>query len=163
MIRTLALFLLLSAAPALAQEASIAFGGLRQDPTLPVNIEAEDLAVDTATGLATFTGNVVIAQGDMRLQAATVRVEYDTDGRSIRRLVASGGVTLAAAGEAAEAAEAVYTIASGTVEMSGDVLLTQGASALAGERLTIDLRAGTGQMSGRVRTTFVPGGSAGGN
>lgn len=158
MTRILALLLIL-AAPASAQQASVAFGGLRQDPTLPVEIEAENLAIDNASGLATFSGSVVIAQGEMRLSAATVRVEYDADGKSIRRLVASGGVTLAAAGEAAEAAEAIYTIDSGLVEMSGDVLLTQGASALAGERLTIDLRAGTGQMSGRVRTTFVPGGN----
>jgi lipopolysaccharide export system protein LptA len=156
MIRIVALLLALGG-PAAAQQASVAFGGLQQDPTLPVEIEAENLSVDNASGLATFSGNVVIAQGEMRLSAATVRVEYDEGGRSIRRLLASGGVTLAAAGEAAEAAEAVYTIDSGLVEMSGDVLLTQGASALAGERLTIDLRAGTGQMSGRVRTTFVPG------
>jgi lipopolysaccharide export system protein LptA len=156
--RVLALVLVLSG-PAAAQQASVAFGGLRQDTSLPVEIAAESLSVDNTTGLATFTGNVVIAQGEMRLSAATVRVEYDTGGQSIRRLVASGGVTLAAAGEAAEAAEAIYTIDSGLVEMSGDVLLTQGASALAGERLTIDLRAGTGQMSGGVRTTFVPGGN----
>jgi lipopolysaccharide export system protein LptA len=158
MIRVLVL-LLAMAAPAAAQQASVAFGGLRQDPALPVEIEAESVSVDNATGLATFSGNVIIAQGEMRLSAATVRVEYDAGGTSIRRLLASGGVTFSASGEAAEAAEAVYTIDSGLVEMSGDVLLTQGASALAGERLTIDLRAGTGQMSGRVRTTFVPGGN----
>ena len=60
---------------------------------------------------------------------------------------------------AAEAREAVYTVAAGIVEMTGDVLLTQGASALSGQRLVLDLKAGTGVMEGRVSTTFVPGGN----
>jgi lipopolysaccharide export system protein LptA len=163
MLRVVALILLaafvLAVAPATAQQTGIAFGGLRQDTSLPVEITADNLAVNNADGTAEFSGNVLVGQGDMRLTAATIRVEYDTDGRSIRRLVATGGVTLSAGGEAAEAAAAEYTIATGQVVMTGDVLLTQGASALAGQALTIDLKAGTGRMSGRVQTTFVPGGN----
>jgi lipopolysaccharide export system protein LptA len=151
--------LMLLVTPVTAQQASIAFGGLRQDTSLPVEITADNLAVNNADGSAEFTGNVLVGQGDMRLSAASIRVEYDADGRSIRRLLASGGVTLTTGAEAAEARQAEYTISSGQVVMTGDVLLTQGASALAGQALTIDLKAGTGQMSGRVQTTFVPGGN----
>jgi lipopolysaccharide export system protein LptA len=143
--------------PALAQQATVAFGGLRQDTTLPVEIEADSLKVNNADGSAEFTGNVLVGQGEMRLTAGTIRVEYGTDGKSINRLIASGGVTLANAAEAAEAREAIYTIASGQVIMTGDVLLTQGQTALSGQKLVIDLKAGTGQMEGRVQTTFIPG------
>ncbi len=153
---TLCLILGLTA-PAMAQEAAIAFGGLRQDTTLPVEIEADSLTVNNADGSAVFTGNVLVGQGEMRLQAATIRVEYDTDGKSINRLIASGGVTLTNAAEAAEAAEAIYTIANGEVVMSGDVLLTQGQTALSGQKLVINLKSGTGVMEGRVKTTFIPG------
>jgi lipopolysaccharide export system protein LptA len=62
-------------------------------------------------------------------------------------------------GDAAEAQEAVYTIDSGVIVLSGDVLLTQGPSAMSGQKLTINLKDGTGVMEGRVTTTFVPGGN----
>ena len=47
----------------------------------------------------------------------------------------------------------------GQIVMQGDVLLTQGASALSGQKLTIQLKDGTGVMEGRVSTVFVPGGN----
>jgi lipopolysaccharide export system protein LptA len=145
----------LAASPAFAQQ--IAFGGLKQDTSLPVDIGADSLTVNNADGTATFSGNVLVGQGEMRLKAGEIKVVYGTDGRSIQRLLATGGVTLTTGGEAAEAQTAEYTIASGEVIMSGDVLLTQGQSALSGQRLIIDLTAGTGRMEGRVQTTFVPG------
>ena len=74
-------------------------------------------------------------------------------------MVASGNVTLTNGGEAAEAARAVYVVASGTIEMSGNVLLTQGQNALAGEALSIDLGTGQAKIEGRVRTIFQSGGN----
>jgi lipopolysaccharide export system protein LptA len=142
---------------AAAQGASVAFGGLKQDTTLPVEIQADELAVNQGDGTATFTGNVLVGQGEMRLSAGAVRVEYGPDGGAIKRLHASGGVTLANKAEAAESRDAVYTIDTGEVVMTGDVLLTQGQSALSGQKLVIDLKAGTGRMEGRVQTVFQPG------
>lgn len=161
MLRPLLLTLLcvLGPAAALAQDAAISFGGLKQDTSLPVEVKADSLAVNQADGSATFTGNVLVGQGEMRLSASTVRVEYGQGGKSIEKLHATGSVTLASAKDAAEAREAVYTIASGSVVMTGDVLLTQGASAISGQKLVIDLKAGTGRMEGGVSTIFVPGGN----
>lgn len=152
---------LLAALPAAApaQETDIAFGGLTQDTSLPVEVQADRLSVNNADGTAVFSGNVLVAQGDMRLAAAEVRVEYAPGGKSIARLVATGGVTIANLADAAEAREADYSIDSGIIVMTGDVLLTQGASAMSGQKLTINLKTGTGTMEGRVTTTFLPGGN----
>ncbi|MDZ4096892.1 MAG: lipopolysaccharide transport periplasmic protein LptA, partial [Paracoccaceae bacterium] len=38
-----------------------------------------------------------------------------------------------------------------------DVLLTQGQTAIAGQKMVADLKAGTAVMEGRVQTTFLPG------
>ena len=165
MFRPLSAFLLVMAlglAPVavVAQGATVAFGGLKQDTSLPVEIEADQLAVNQTDGSATFTGNVLVGQGTMRLSAGAVQVQYAPGGGAIEKLHATGGVTLSNNAEAAESQEAVYTIDSGEVVMTGDVLLTQGASALSGQKLVIDLKAGTGVMEGRVRTVFQPGGSA---
>lgn len=146
------------ALPALAQTGTeVAFGGLRQDATLPVEVAADSLSVDQAQGSAVFAGNVDIRQGDLRMTAGRVIVEY-AEGGGIARLIASEGVTIASAADAAEAQEAVYTIATAQVVMTGAVLLTQGQNAISGQRLTLDLKAGTGRMEGRVTTVFAPGG-----
>jgi lipopolysaccharide export system protein LptA len=136
--------------------ASVAFGSLKGDPTQPVEVTSDRLQVNQSDGSALFSGDVLVVQGAMRLTAAEVQVEYGADGKRIERLLASGGVTLANGGEAAESDEATYTIDTGTVVMTGDVLLTQGGSALSGRQLTVDLNTGTGVMEGRVKTVFVP-------
>lgn len=142
-----------------AQEANIAFGALSQDTSLPVEIKSDSLSVNNADGSAVFTGNVLVGQGEMRLAAKEVEVEYEAESRAIKQLRAKGGVTLASKTDAAESREAVYTINSGTVVMTGDVLLTQGNSALSGQKLTIHLKEGRGVMEGGVSTTFLPGGN----
>lgn len=146
---------------ALAQGMAVGFGGLRQDTGAPVEVTADALSVDQATGRAVFDGNVLAVQGAMRLAASRIEVEYADGGGGIRRLHATGGVTLVTAAEAAESREAVYEVASGALVMTGAVLLTQGQATIAGERLVADLRAGTGQMDGRVKTVFQPGSKSG--
>lgn len=142
-----------------AQTADVSFGGLKADTRLPVEVTAQNLTVDQADGTAVFSGDVLVKQGAMRMQAGEIRVEYDTTGKAIDRLHATGGVLLVNATDAAEAAAAVYTIASGEVVMTGDVLMTQGQTAIKGQTLRINLKSGTGQMEGGVTTTFMPGGN----
>lgn len=156
-----ALLLFILPQAALAQGATVAFGGLKHDSTLPVEVTADELSVNQSDGTAIFSGNVLVVQGDMKLTARKLRVEYgaeDTEyaGR-IRRLHATGGVVLVSAGEAAESDEAVYTIDSANVVMTGNVILTQERNALAGEKLVVDLNTGSGVMQGRVKTIFQPG------
>lgn len=156
-----ALALALSAGLALAQGMAVGFGGLKQDPGAPVEVTADGLTVDQAQGRAVFDGNVLVVQGELRMTAARVEVAYGDSGQGIRQLNATGGVTLVTAAEAAESREATYEVASGALVMTGAVLLTQGQATIAGDRLVADLRAGTGQMEGRVRTVFQPGTKSG--
>lgn len=152
-----ALILSLAAPMAMAQGAEVAFGGLKHDSSLPVEMTSDQLRVEQSTGKAVFSGNVVIGQGTMRLTAGSVEVVYDQTGKTIARLVASGGVMLTNAGEAAEAQQAEYDLKAGQVILSGDVILTQSNSALSGDRMVIDLNTGTGRIDGRVKTILNPG------
>lgn len=144
--------LILGAAGAVAQGTSVAFGTLKADPTLPVEVTADTLDVDQADGTALFTGNVVIGQGQMRLSARRVLVVYNEESDGIDRLQADGDVVLVNGPDAAEADRADYSVSSGVIEMTGNVLLTQGANALTSERMTVNLTTGTANMSGRVKT-----------
>lgn len=149
----------LTASPALAQGTNVSFGGLKADTGLPVEVTAESLSVNQTDGSATFSGEVLVKQGEMRLQADEIRVEYGDTTGEINRLHATGNVLMVNATDAAEAASAVYTIASGEVVMTGDVLMTQGQTAIKGQTLFINLKTGTGRMEGGVTTTFTPGGN----
>lgn len=152
---------MLLTSPAWAQ-ATVPFGGLQHDSSLPVEITADSLQVDQADGAASFIGNVVVGQGDMRITAGKVRVEYSTGAKTtgeIERLMASDGVTLVNGAEAAEAREAVYTIDTGKIVMTGNVILTQGLNALSADRLEVDLGSGQAVLSGRVKTIIRSGGN----
>lgn len=145
------------AGPAAAQGTDIAFGGIKADASEPVQVTADGLTVDQTDGTAVFTGNVVVVQGALKLTSAELRVEYATGAdQKIERMHATGGVTLLNGTEAAEAREAVYEVASESVVMKGDVVLTQGKNAMSGQTLTVDLTTGKGRMEGRVTTILQP-------
>ncbi len=159
MIRKLAIgmaFVLALAAPSLAQT-NVDLGGLTVDNTAPIEVTADSLTIDQDTGRAIFDGNVIVAQGDMRVSAGKVEVVYGTDTSEIAQLIASGGVTFVTATEAAEAAQATYDIESGLLTLEGDVLLTQGASAISAGRMVINVTNGAATMDGRVRTVLQQG------
>ncbi len=144
----------------LAQEASIAFGSADHDPSEPIEVTSDRLSVDQTDGSAVFTGSVVVVQGDLRLTADRVEVEYtEAEPREIERMLAFDNVVMVRGEEAAEGAEAVYTLADQIVVMTGDVLLTQEQSAISGDRLTVQLDDGTGVMEGSVRTILRTGGN----
>ncbi|MEL7091423.1 MAG: lipopolysaccharide transport periplasmic protein LptA [Pseudomonadota bacterium] len=156
--RALALLAALSfSVPAFAQGTNVAFGAIQQDMDAPVEVTADELAVDQATGQATFTGNVVIGQGEMRLSAPRVLVVYTEGQTGIERMEATGGVTLVSGPDAAEAQRADYSVSDGVIVMTGNVLLAQGQSALSAERMTVNLDDGTARMQGRVKTILQSG------
>jgi len=149
------------AAPLSAQQVTVPFGNLKHDASQQVEIVSDTFTISQNRGSAEFTGHVVVGQGDLRLSAGEIKVEYaQKDGKptgQIGTMTAKGGVTLASGSEAAEAKQAVYSLAKGTIVMEGDVMLTQGNSVLAGQKVTIDLNDGSAKVEGRVKTIFKAG------
>ncbi len=154
---------LMLASAAFAQGMQITFGASSHDSSLPVEVTAEQLNVDQADGAAIFTGNVVAGQGEMRLSADRMQVEYtsrDSSGAGrISRLLASGGVVLVNGAEEVRAQQATYTIDAASVVMIGGVTLARGGNLLSADRMVIDLNSGDARMDGRVRSIFNPGGN----
>lgn len=145
------------AAAPLHADTGVSFAGLKTDPTAPVQVQADQLQISQADGKATFSGNVVVTQSDLQMKAATVNVIYDQTGKQIAELHASGGVTIKAGPNAASSETAVYVVATSNLTLTGHVLLAEGTTTLAGDRLVIDLGSGLGTFTGRVTTTFTPG------
>jgi lipopolysaccharide export system protein LptA len=153
------LFTLL-AGPSAAQVA-IGFGGVAYDARQPVEVTADSLTIDQATGEAVFSGNVIVHQGDLRMTARQVRVLYsEADGRRrVDQVLASGGVLVTRGADAAEGRDARFDVNSSLLTMTGSVLVTQGPTAVAGDRMVVNMRTGSGSVEGRVRTVLDTGGS----
>ena len=144
------------AGSAMAQT-NINLGGMAVDTSAAIEVTAENLSIDQQGGTAVFEGDVVIGQGDLRISAAQVEVIYGTDTNQIARLIATGNVTFVTAQEAAEAETADYDVVSGLLTLTGDVLLTQGASAISAQSMVVNVTNGTATMQGRVRTVLQQG------
>lgn len=138
-------------------QTNVNLGGMAVDTDAAIEVTADALSVDQDNGTAVFEGEVVISQGDMRLSAPRVEVVYGADTSQIDRLVATGGVTIVTAADAAEAETADYNVATGMLTLDGDVLLTQGDSAISAQSMLVNVTDGTATMQGRVRTVLQQG------
>ena len=94
MIRRFFILVLVLILPAFAtaQGTSIALGTGTFDSGLPVEVSADSLSVDQATGEAVFDGNVLVVQGEVRMSAGKVTIVYAIDdsgaANGIERLIA---------------------------------------------------------------------------
>jgi lipopolysaccharide export system protein LptA len=143
----LALLPLLAITPALGQGAGSALKG--HDSNAPVDVAADRIEVQDRSDRAIFSGNVQATQGNMRLTAARLTVAYaSAGGIDIKRLEASGGVTLRTPSETATSQFAIYDLDRRLVTMIGGVRLTQGPNHVQGGRLVLDLDSGRAVMDG---------------
>ncbi|WP_170386794.1 LptA/OstA family protein [Ruegeria atlantica] len=148
-----------SAFSAIAQEAQVAFGAVKADPTLPVEVTSESLNVNQEDGSAEFLGKVIVVQGEMRLTAERVLVVYNEERSGIERMEATEDVVLTSPPDAAQGDWAEYTIDSGVIVMKGNVLLTQGPSTISSDQMSANLTTGTATMTGNVKTILQQGGN----
>ncbi|MEN3793187.1 LptA/OstA family protein [Fulvimarina sp. MAC3] len=174
--------------PATAQEGGLGtnFTGLQLDGDQPISIESSTLDVDDRAAIATFTGNVSVAQGPTQLRTGKLVVHYNNSGggqgspaggssalpggsSSIERLEASNKVYVKSEDQVATAERASFDMASNIVVMTGDVVLSQGDNVAEGCRLTIQMDTGKARLEssncdgsnpgagGRVRMMLTPG------
>lgn len=131
---------------------TIAFGDRKQDTDAPIDVTSARLAIDENATTALFTGDVIVIQDTMTLYAPWVKVFYKEDQSGISLLKAKDGVTIIQNEEAAEGENADYDLEKEIIVMTGDVLVTQKLSAIASDKMTIQLDDGTALMTGRVKS-----------
>src|SRR3712207_6934796 len=101
-----AAFLLLGA-PASGQEATSALRGHNTDA--PVDVAADRIEVQDRADRAIFSGNVVVRQGQITLTAPRLTVAYSSGGGvQLRRIDATGGVTVRSPSETASGNVGIY-------------------------------------------------------
>lgn len=63
--------------------------GLASDREQPINIEADSAVIDDAKGLAIYSGNVIVTQGSIRINAEKLTLHY-TEKQTLEKAVAEG-------------------------------------------------------------------------
>lgn len=138
-----------------AQSLAQSFGN--HDSNAPVDFEADKIEVQDREDRVILTGNVVIRQADLRLQAARTVVNFtNVDKLQVQRITASGGVRVTRGDEVATGDVAVYDFDKRIITMVGNASLKRGTSdTLRGGRFVVDLKTHNSSVSGgRVSGTF---------
>ena len=144
-----AALLALLAGSALAQSGGQVSALKGHDSNAPVDVDADRIEVQERADRAVFAGNVRARQGNLTLQTARLTLAYTAgDGIQIRRLDASGGVTVTSPSETARGNFAVYDLDAKLITLVGDVRLARAGSTINGSRLLIDLNTGRAVMDG---------------
>lgn len=166
LVATVMMFTLALASPVLAQTFSNAFAGFGSNTEEPIQIEAETLEVEDKANSATFTGNVVVSQGQAQLKTQHLVVHYagsasDSGQQSISRLEARGRVFISSEDQTATGDEASFDMERELMVMTGKkVVLSQGENVVVGNRLTVNLKTGKADLqapsSGRVKVLIQP-------
>jgi lipopolysaccharide export system protein LptA len=136
----------------------------------PIDIGADDLKVNDTARTLTWSGKVEALQGQNRLRADQVVVYYGKSGGGtadspggmgdIEKMEARGNVYFVSPTQVVRGDAAVYTQASDTLVVTGEVILKQGENVLKGSRLVVQVGAGRATMDegsgSRVRGVFYP-------
>jgi lipopolysaccharide export system protein LptA len=149
-----------SFASAQAQGVPNPFSGMGRDSDKPIAIAADSTTADIRNETATYSGNVRVEQGNLKLRSDTLSIKASKG--TISRIEAKGNVVLASPQGQATGANAVYDISERVVRMGGKVILAQGPNILRGSSLVINLATGRAELTaaagtgGRVEGVFVP-------
>ena len=152
------LCLMVSATFGLAQSKQMGFGNFRADSKEAITIAADTMTLDEAARTAKFQGAVVIEQGNTKLSADAVTVEYVQDSDQITIINAQGNVVLNSGADIARADSAVYSILDNEIKLTGNAFVQQASNTLRAQGVTINTATGGAVMTGRVTTTLTPQG-----
>jgi lipopolysaccharide export system protein LptA len=115
----------------------------------PVDVAADRIEVQDRADRAIFSGNVVVRQAALTLTAARLTVAYSSGGGvELRRIDATGGVTVKSPSETARGNVGIYDLDRRIITLIGNVSLVQRDAKVNGGRLTIDLDSGRAVMDG---------------
>ncbi len=152
------------------------------DGKQPIEITSDSLEVMQNDSMATFVGNVVAIQGEVRLKSDKMVVYYAKKGegkapaaadpaqqQSIKKIDVDGNVFLATPEETASGTRGDYDVEHQEIHLQENVTLTRGKNVLKGNVLTYNFASGRSVISGgavaeqgaskgkqRVRALFVP-------
>ena len=143
---------------------------LPSDRNQPLSLVADRATFNDKTGITTYTGNVVITQGTMKLQADSIVANLDAQ-RELSMITANGSPARfqqqidAKKGLAkGQAQKIVYNASTGIISLTGNAFLEQNGASIRGASLKYSMNkgdieatgSGANTSSGRVEIIIPP-------
>ena len=136
------------------------------DRNQQISLEAEHATFNEKTGITTYSGNVLIQQGTLKLQAASI-VAHLNSANQIQTVAAQGSPAkfqqqIDAKGGIAkgEGRQINYNAETGIIKLSGNAFLSQNGATFRGENLTYSMSKGdieaSGGGKGRIQIVIPP-------
>mgnify|MGYP001756923201 CR=1 FL=1 len=121
---------------------------LPSDANQPIRLTADKATYSESTNITTYSGNVVITQGTLKITADNIVVHL-SDNRSINAVIATGSPATFQQVVTAEKGLAVgqgnkieYNAQTGIVTLTGNAKLTQNGASFAGNTIRYSLKLG---------------------
>jgi lipopolysaccharide export system protein LptA len=150
----------MSVSVASADTTATGFGLSKKDANAPIEVSADRFDADFNSKQGTYSGNVLVKQGDMHLRADKVRVNVVAGKPD--KIFANGNVVVTAPNGNAQGDNGVYDVGPRLITLTGHVLLTKEKNVMRGSTLTVNLITGQAQLGakampgGRVQGLFTP-------
>lgn len=145
---------------------------LPSDANQPIRLLADRATYVERTGVTTYSGNVTIEQGTLKIAADNITLNLDNGNRSIKSAVATGRpatmqqvVTQEKGLAKGQANKIDYNAVTGIVTLTGNAKLTQAGASFSGNTIRYSLKLGDVEANAgggkRVELIFPPSGGDG--
>ncbi len=143
------------------------------DSTQPIAVNADSFLADLNAETGTYTGNVIVTQGPVRLHADEVKVT--APGGKAAKMEANGHVVVDSPSGQAVGDVGIYDVPERSIRLTGNVVLTKDANVMRGNALEVSMATGLAKLTsapqpaeqgqppapgqpppGRVQGLFVP-------
>ena len=141
---------------------------LPEDRQQPMHVESDSASRDDRSRITIYTGNVIVDQGSMHVEADKATVYMTADNKQIDRIVCNGSPATyrqlpKPGGDIVKARAEIleYQVAKDFIVLTHSAHVEQGGSTLEGEVVTYDIakdltQARGGEKNGRVRMVIPP-------
>lgn len=149
----------ISSAFAAAPAAPASHASAAHNSNAPINVSSDTFEGNFQTKVGTYSGNVIVTQGDDKLRADTVKV--DVVAGKPNRFEAVGHVIFVSPSGTATGDNGIYDLGPRTITLTGHVVLTKEKDVMRGTSLVVDMNTGQsrliarGAQGNRVQGLFV--------
>lgn len=151
---------------AVSSLASVSSFALPSDRQQAITLEADRATYNEKSGITTYTGNVIIQQGTVKIQADSLVATLNKD-RQIQQVTAKGRpakfqqqISIEKGLARGEGQSMVYNAETGVIVMTGNAYLTQDGASFRGNILRYSITAGdveaTGNAQRRIQIIIPP-------
>jgi len=118
------------------------------DSNAPIAVNADTFIADLNGETGTYTGNVIVTQGAVRLHADQIKVT--APGGRASKMEAQGHVVVDSPSGQAVGDNGIYDVPSQVLRLNGNVVLTKEANVMRGSALEVAMATGIARLMGGI-------------